>query len=372
MVFVVKLIHCWFAFGAFVAAAAHTPGSRGDRSVKASCAGSDGGASLLTCDDEQEELDSSPTPGSSLLQQKSQRQVPSWWEGFGFGEDTHGHRHQGKVHSHTAYGHSHGGAIPQGYSDSGDFHGEVYASGTLAQPTRSTGTGCHPICTWKCIHSPCEQVCEPDCEAPQCQVRCRKNADFDQCEMDCNEKKCQTFCSHPCEDSTCPWCETKCLDPVCTMKCPHHECKEVCNSPACKWKCQEPTIKANTSCQNPECQLTCNAPACLNPSNYKDFEPLQEGWSIIKSFQAPKATPSSGNKTRAGGETALLQSSGVKDDRTDLWKTQLLQLSGGQHSRKVQTMTVQISRVTQAAQGGKLTLVHDRTIHLPIRHSQLQ
>merc|ERR1719162_1711574 len=40
-------------------------------------------------------------------------------------------------------------------------------------------------------------------------------------------------------------------------------------------------------CQRPKCQLKCTPSACMVPSGFKDFEPLEEGWKIIKSFEAP-------------------------------------------------------------------------------------
>lgn len=118
--------------------------------------------------------------------------------------------------------------------------------------------------------------------------------------------------------------------------------------------------KIGARCLHPECQLKCGSNACMVPGGYKDIEPLEAGWKIIKTFQAPAAA------------TALDPHLKNKPQAADIFPS-LLELSSsaeGNIDRGSQTVAVEVSMVAQILGSSKLELVHDRTIHLPIRRSR--
>jgi len=105
------------------------------------------------------------------------------------------------------------------------------------------------------------------------------------------------------------------------------------------------------TCQHPDCQLKCESSKCMAPGGYKDIEPLEAGWKIIKTLKGP-----AGPHLKPGSQ-----------------KPSLLELSSsaqGNSERGSQIVAVEVSRVAQILGSSKLELVHDRTIHLPIRRSR--
>merc|ERR1719424_1575596 len=99
------------------------------------------------------------SPASSLLQgsthhgRQAGRQLPHEWF----------HKHHPQHGQHEAPCNGNGRGLASNFAATSD----------------GRSAGCHPICTWSCVHTPCEQVCRPDCELPQCQVRCKATAQFD-------------------------------------------------------------------------------------------------------------------------------------------------------------------------------------------------
>lgn len=112
-------------------------------------------------------------------------------------------------------------------------------------------------------------------------------------------------------------------------------------------------------CQHPECELKCGPSTCMQPGGYKDIEPLEAGWKIIKTFQAPPAA------TAPDPHLKLKYT-----DRPNLLELSSTSSAQGNSSRGSQTVAVEVSRVAQILGSSKLELVHDRTIHLPVRSSR--
>jgi len=271
---------------------------------------------------------------SPVIQPLSAAQTGKWNTGDGYGQQQFGNGDgNGYYGGDGGYGNGYDGdGDGHGYYGDGDGDGYGDGDGTASDAPCNQGpvaATCTPICTWSCISNPCDETCEPVCEQPQCQTRCGAASSLAGCAMTCNKPKCVTFCRKPCATQNCPWCTTKCGKPVCSMKCPE-SCHEVCNSPVCKWECKDPV-----ACPKPVCELTCAAPTCQTGGSFQDFAPLQPGEVVVNTFAAPAGTA----KTMA-----------------------LLQEDGKKIKTATKTVEVEVSRVAN-----NLTLVHDRTMHLPVQ-----
>jgi len=93
--------------------------------------------------------------------------------------------------------------------------------------------------------------------------------------------------------------------------------------------------------------MTCGSPACGTGGGYKDFAPLEPGEKIVNTFAAPSGTP---------GET-------YPDPAA---RGILLQVSA-QGNKSLQMMSLSVSKVVEIpGSGGKVELVHDSTIKVPM------